>query len=270
MLLAIDIGNTNIVTALFDGYTIKKEWRIYTDAKRTSDEYFSILRSLFKDSHISAEDISSAALSSVVPSLIGPFIRVAEWLTGRKPVVVSPEIYDKLPVKIPASAVHEIGSDLLCNAVEVWCRYKSASIVVDFGTALTFTAVDNKANIAGIAITPGLGTAINSLFSNTAQLPAVPLLAPLSSLGKNTVNSIQSGIVLGYKGLVEGLTKQIKEDLVKETGAEIDKIHVVATGGLNSVLQPITNIFENVDRMLTLHGLLKVAEFVHKSQKTDL
>ncbi|MCI1208052.1 MAG: type III pantothenate kinase [Treponema sp.] len=261
MLLAIDIGNTNIVTALFEGDDLKQEWRIHTDANRTGDEYFSILLSLFRDSHIRAENISCSALSSVVPALIGPFVSVSEKLTGKKPLVVSPKIYDKLPVKIPSSAVHEIGTDLLCNAVEAWSRFKSACIVVDFGTALTFTTVDDSGTIAGISITPGLGTALHSLFSNTAQLPSVPLVAPPSSLGKNTAHAIQSGIVLGYKWLVEGLITQIKHDLVKETGAVYNNIHVIATGGLNSVLQPITDVFEIVDKTLTLHGLLKVAEY---------
>jgi type III pantothenate kinase len=139
-------------------------------------------------------------------------------------------------------------------------EYKKPCIVADFGTALTFTAIDNKGNIQGVAIAPGIKTAVNSLFNNTAQLPSVPLEAPSSSLGKNTIHSIQSGIILGYKGLVESLISQIKNDLSKETDAKQEEIIVIATGGLNSVLKPITDVFEIVDKQLTLKGLKRIAD----------
>jgi type III pantothenate kinase len=286
MLLAVDIGNTNIVTALFDDEevyraekisVVKKtvssdskiirEWRIFTDTRRTGDEYFSTLLTLFRDANIKPDQISSAVISSVVPALIGPFVIVVQRLTGSKPVIIAPAMYDKLPVKIPESAVHEIGTDLLCNAVEAWERYKSACIIVDFGTALTFTVVDNDAQIQGVAIAPGLGTALKSLFTNTAQLPDVPLEAPASSLGTNTVQSIQAGIVLGYKGLVESLIARIKKDLSEKTGCKENEIHVIATGGLNSILKPITTCFEDVDKTLTLCGLRRAAMYAGKKSE---
>jgi type III pantothenate kinase len=262
MLLAVDIGNSNIVVAVFDNEELIQEWRISTDSRRTGDEYFTVLETLMRNSLVKKDNIKSSVLSSVVPILIGPFVKAIKLLIGNKPLIVSPEIYPKLPIHIPESAIHEIGSDLLCNAVEAWTRYKKASIVVDFGTALTFTAVDNKGNIQGIAITPGLGTAIRALFTNTAQIPDVALEAPESSLGTNTIMAVQSGIVLGYKGLVESLVNRMKEDLSVKTGCSKTDIYVVATGGLNSVLRPLTDCFDEVDKNFTLSGLRKIALYV--------
>ncbi|MDR2898065.1 MAG: type III pantothenate kinase [Spirochaetaceae bacterium] len=264
MLMVIDIGNTNIVVGLFEGDTLKYDWRIYSDSRRTGDEYSSILLSLFRDAGISAADIQSTALSSVVPLLIGPFIRMVQMMTGKKPIVLGPPLYDRLPVSVPESAIHEIGTDLVCNAVAAYTRFKSSCIVVDFGTALTFTAINSSGLISGVSIAPGLGTAVKALFNNTAQLPSVPLETPPSSLGTNTIHSIQSGIVFGYKGLVESLIGRIKQDLSSSEGGRIapDAIQVIATGGLNSVLQPITDAFKVVEKLLTLRGLKIIAEII--------
>lgn len=259
MLLTIDIGNTNIVVALFDKGVILSTWRLFTDTRRTGDEYSIILSSLLRDDGVEMDGIDFCVVSSVVPVLIGPFVSLIEKKTGKKPVIINPSIFPYLPIKIPETAIHEIGSDLLCNAVEAYCRYGCACIVVDFGTALTFTAVGNAGELLGIAITPGLGTARNSLFEDTAQLPSIPLEAPPSSLGKNTIHSIQAGIVLGYKGLVEGLVMQMKKDITAETGIRQEEIKVVATGGLNSVLKPLTDIFQDVDKAFTLCGLYRIA-----------
>ncbi len=255
LILAFDIGNTNIKTAVFDGDSLCHEWRISTDPKRTGDEYFSILNTLFRDAGVRPETVTDTVLSAVVPALIGPFVTVTQHLTGRKPLVIAPEMYSRLPVGIPATAVHEIGTDLLCDAVGAWCRYRSPCIVADFGTALSFTAVDRNADIAGVAIAPGIRTAFNSLFSSTAQVPAVPLEIPSTSLGRNTTAAVQAGIVLGYRGLVESLIGQMRDDLQKETGTPPEKVKVIATGGLNSMLRPITDVFDFIDRDLTLFGM---------------
>ena len=163
--------------------------------------------------------------------------------------------------------MHEIGTDLVCNAVEAYSRYKRACIVVDFGTALTFTAINGEGQIDGVAITPGLGTAVNALFANTAQLPSVSLATPPSSLGTNTIHSIQAGIVLGYKGLVESLIQQMKKDMANKTGVKPSDITVIATGGLNSVLKPVTSVLKEVDKQLTLKGLKRIADIVQKNNK---
>lgn len=259
MLLVFDIGNTNIVAAVFDGERIVYQWRLYSDTKRTADEYTSVMRSFFRDAKVPESEIDSAVLSSVVPLLTGPFISVAVNLIGKKPLIVAPPLFDKLPVKIPESAVHQIGSDIVCNAVEAYCRFRGPCIVVDFGTALTFTAIDAQGAIQGVAIAPGLGTALRSLFNNTAQLPSVPLESPPDALGTNTIHSIQAGIVLGYKGLTESLTARIKSDLCKKNGCDSGSIRVIATGGLNSVIKPITDTLESVDKALTLKGLRRIA-----------
>lgn len=258
MFFAVDIGNTNAVAALFEGERILRSWRIFSDTRRTSDEYTSILLSLFRDSGVSGEEIGHSIISSVVPSLIGPFIRTVQNLTGQKPILLNSQVYCKLEIKIPDGAKHEIGTDLVCNAVEAYARYRTACIAVDFGTALSFIAVGRGGDVRGVAIAPGLGTAVNSLFSNTAQLPSVPLEAPPSSLGMNTIGAIQSGIVLGYSFLVEGLVARMKKEIASLEGGLESDVRVVATGGLNSVLKPITMAFQDYDENLTLLGLRKI------------
>jgi len=261
LLLVFDIGNTNIKIALFDGNAIVREWRIGTDIKKTGDEYLPILVALFRDEDMDLKRVNGAVLSSVVPPLTGPFVTVIRYITGKKPLVIAPEMYGILPVTVPVPAVHEIGTDLLCNALEAWCRYGKAAIVVDFGTALSFTAVAADGMISGIAIAPGMGTAVKALFMNTAQLPAVPLEIPVSSLGTSTVESIQAGVVLGYKCLVEGLVGRMKNDLAVKTDISSSDICVVATGGLNSMLQPVIQGFDVFDGQLTLYGLHRAAVF---------
>jgi len=259
MLMVVDIGNTNIVVGLFHETDLVVDWRLYTDPRRTDDEYASTLRSLFRDSGIAPGTIEKTVVSSVVPSLNDTFFRMIEKLTGKAPVHVGPAMYSLLPVRVPESAVHEIGTDLVCDAVAAYTRYKSACIVVDFGTALTFTAIGFDGEIRGVAITPGLGTAVTALFRDTAQLPAVPLEIPPSSLGTNTTHSIQSGVVLGYAGLVESLVGRMRADLGTEAP-------VIATGGLSHVLEPIVSVFDSTDQGLTLEGLRLIASIVPDRQ----
>lgn len=252
MLMVVDIGNTNIVVGLYHGEDLVQDWRLYTDPRRTDDEYTSIVRSLFRDSGIAPGTIEKSVLSSVVPVLNDTFIRMIEKLTGKPALLLGPSLYPKLGVKVPESARHEIGTDIVCDALAAWNHYKKACIVVDFGTALTFTAIDDTGEIRGVAIAPGLATAVKALFRDTAQLPSVPLEIPPSSLGTNTIHSIQAGVVLGYQGLVESLVKRIRADLGTEAPA-------IATGGLSAVLEPVTAVFDRFDRMLTLKGLLLIA-----------
>lgn len=265
MILAFDIGNTNIKAALAEGETIFHQWRIDTNARLSSGEYNSLLEPLFKAAEIDFSTIKHTVISSVVPQLTKTVASVSRYFTGKEPVVISPEMYGLLPVKIPESAVYEIGTDLLCDAVETWCRYRQAAITVNFGTALSFTALDQYGAVAGIAIAPGIKTALKSLFTDTAQIPQLPLEIPPSSLGKNTVRAVQSGIVLGYKGLVESMIDQMKNDLHAETGAEIEKIAVIATGGLSGILEPVTNIFNHIDKNLTIFGIIRAGLYaVHE------
>ena len=265
MLLGIDIGNTNVVAAVFDGPKILCQWRIASDIKRTGDEYTSVLLTLARDEGLDLNLIDKSIISSVVPDLTGPFITVAQRLCKEKPYVIASSLAlsDKLPVRLPEGSTHELGTDLLCNAVGAWNLFKGGpNVVVDFGTACTLTVTDSKGIIQGITISPGLRTAVHALASNTAQLPVVPLVAPPSSLGSTTKEAIQAGIVLGYKGLVEYLLTQAKKDLQALTGDSPDSVHVVATGGLNSVLKPLTDAFQVVDKELTLKGLKAISDLV--------
>jgi type III pantothenate kinase len=253
MLMVIDIGNTNIVVGLFHGDDLVQDWRLFTDARRTDDEYSSILRSLFRDSGIAPGTIEKTIISSVVPNLNETFVHMIEKMTGKKALVLGPDLYHLLPVSVPESAIHEIGTDIVCDAVAAFTLYRGACIVLDFGTALTFTAIDARGGIQGVAIAPGLGTAVKALFRDTAQLPSVPLEVPPSSLGKNTIHSIQAGVVLGYQGLAESLINRIRKDM----GVDAP---VIATGGLSHVLEKVTSAFDRVDPMLTLRGLKLIAE----------
>ena len=253
MLMVVDIGNTNIVVGLYHDDELVKDWRLYTDPRRTDDEYSSILRSLFRDSGIAPGTIDKTIISSVVPTLNETFVMMIEKMIGKTPLVLGPALYDRLPVRVPESAIHEIGTDIVCDAVAAYTRYRSSCIVLDFGTALTFTAIDFDGQIRGVAIAPGLGTAVKALFRDTAQLPSVPLEVPPSSLGTNTIHSIQAGVVLGYQGLVESLIARMRRDLGNDAPA-------IATGGLSHVLEPVTQVFDAVDPMLTLRGLKLIAE----------
>lgn len=264
MLLIFDIGNTNIKVALFESDTLVQQWRISTDANRTGDEYFALINVLFKDYNFDVKLINNAVISSVVPQLVKAFVIVTQRFLSKEPLIIGTDIYHKLPVTIPPTAVNEIGTDLLCDAVQAWETYQQPCIVVDFGTALSFVSVGNNANVLGVAIAPGIGTAFKSLFSNTAQLPSVPLEIPSSSLGINTTMAIQSGIMFGYKGLIEGLINQIKADMQKQENIKPENIITIATGGLSSVLTPITKIFDKIDKQLTLNGLSAVAKYALK------
>jgi len=256
MLMVIDIGNTNIVAGLFHDDDLVQDWRLYTDPRRTDDEYSSILRSLFRDCGIAPGTIEKTIISSVVPALNDTFMHMITKVTGKTPIMLTPALFGRLPVHVPESAIHEIGTDLVCDAVAAYTTYKSACIVIDFGTALTFTAVGDDGEIRGVAIAPGLATAVKALFRDTAQLPSVPLEVPPSSLGTNTIHSIQAGVVLGYQGLVESLVARMRKDLGSRN------ITTVATGGLSFVLEDVTDVFDHIDPMLTLRGLRLIAGMI--------
>lgn len=253
MILTIDIGNTNIVFGVAGQNKWIKIWRIQTDKLKTADEYEVIFRSLFENSKISCNEISLTVLSSVVPSLIRPFMEMLNHMLECSILLVEPSIYDRLPIKIIAP--YEIGTDLVADATAAFIGYGGPSMVIDFGTALTFTTISRTGEILGVAIAPGLLTALKSLTGNTAQLHDVPLDAPPSVLGKNTVQAIQSGIVLGFGGLVDAIINRTEDELG-------EKLTVIATGGLSSVLKNVSSRIEIIDENLTLDGLKQIAKYV--------
>jgi len=251
MILTIDIGNTNIVFGVSQQNEWLKIWRIQTDLLKTADEYEVIFRSLFTSCNIRESEIARSVLSSVVPSLIRPFREMLVHLLVRPPFLVEPAMYKKLPVEILSP--HEIGTDIVADATAAYIRYGGPCMVIDFGTALTFTTISKTGKILGVAIAPGLLTALKSLTGNTAQLRDVQLVAPPSVLGDNTIHAIQSGIILGFAGLVDSMVAQTEVELS-------EKINVIATGGLSSVLQNISARIQIIDENLTLDGLKYMAD----------
>ncbi|MBN1819588.1 MAG: type III pantothenate kinase [Prolixibacteraceae bacterium] len=251
MLLAVDIGNTNIVMGINDSGKWLYHWRIHTDSKKTADEYEIIINSLLLNGKICKTSIKKIVVSSVVPTLVAPFTKIFNRLLEIRPILISHELYQKLPVKILNP--HEIGTDLVANAVAAFTRFGNNTMVVDFGTALTFTTIGANAEIKGVAIAPGLVTAMSSLAGNTAQLPFVHLEEPPSVLGDNTIHAIQSGIMYGYSGLADKIIEKTEQELQT-------KLNVVATGGLSSEIVPLTSKIQHIDKMLTLEGLKIIGE----------
>ena len=252
MFLAIDVGNTNIVFGVHNDENWLNNWRIQTDPLKTADEYEVIFRSLFYSGKILPESIDSMVLSSVVPSLTQQFEEMIASLFRLTPVIVGPAIYEKLPLKILNP--YEIGTDLVANALAAYIKFGGFTTVIDFGTALTFTTIGQEGEILGVAIAPGLRTAVSALAGKTAQLPHVHLAPPPSVLGENTVHAIQAGIVLGYTGLVESIIKRTEYELNHQ-------LNVVATGGLSPVISKILGRIDAIEPLLTLDGLRLLGKY---------
>lgn len=254
MLLAIDIGNTDIVLGIFHEKVWKHTWRVPVESYTKTHKS---MQDAIEKSYFSPVSIDQVVLSSVVPGLT-PAIRATIRSFITLPItLVGPAVYPHL--KINVKNPEEIGSDLVANAVAAYEIYKKCSIIVDFGTALTFTTVGEDGTILGVAIAPGLKTAVRALFQHTAQLPEVPLEMPKTAIGKGTTEAVQAGVMLGYVGLVEFILAQIEDELA----CECKKI---ATGGLASVLTPLHDRFDLVDPMLTLNGLQIISTQYHMHQ----
>ncbi|MFT4759929.1 MAG: type III pantothenate kinase [Paraglaciecola sp.] len=250
MLLAIDIGNSNVVLALYNDEKWQDLLRIPTLPDQTALYYKMVIAEHFLESRLSITVVDKVILSSVVPELREVFIPVLSELFQQEPIVVGPNIYDKLPLEILRP--DQIGTDLVANAMSVFTQFKKDCIIVDFGTALSFTIVNKEGKIEGINIAPGLKTAVKALVGNTAQLPEIPLRMPDSAIGKDTVTAIQSGILIGYVGLVRHQLASIRKELGEQYIA-------VATGGLSRILTELEEDFEVVDRNLTMDGLRFIA-----------
>ncbi|ACK42499.1 MULTISPECIES: type III pantothenate kinase [Dictyoglomus] len=247
MILTIDIGNSNIDLAYFNGNKIVSHYEFETKKFSTSYEYALIIEWTLKREKLQEKDILGVALSSVVPSLTSAFIDAIKYLFGKPPFVVEPGI--KTGISIETENPKEVGADLICNVVAITEEYGHCGIAVDFGTATTFSVVEKK-KFLGAAIAPGVGTSAFALFEKTAKLPQVDIKAPESSLGKNTISAIQAGIVYGFAGLVDGiLERQIKELKYKPV--------LVSTGGWAKRIVPYTKYLKekDIDPYLTLKGL---------------
>lgn len=253
MHLVIDCGNTDTVFGLFDGQEMTHSWRMPSSEEANESAWSYRLASELLEQGVAVDDVAYEVLSSVVPQLTDRLAAAAEQVTGRAPIIVRQDIYDQLNVTVINK--QEIGSDLVANAVAAYHRFNQKTIVVDFGTALTFTAILDDGTLAGVAIAPGLKTAVKSLLLHTAQLPEVPLEKPESALGKNTIHAIQAGVVFGYTGMVNNILSQLKSELGADT-------KVIATGGLSDVLEDVAGAFDAKDRVLTLRGLGLIGEML--------
>ncbi len=261
MLLAVDIGNSNIVLGLFGGSGWIGQWRIHTDHHKMPDEYAVLFRDILREEGIPREAIDTSIISSVVPLLTERLREVIEALTGMEPIIVGPGV--KTGIKIRTDNPGEVGTDLVCNAVAAYKRVGGNCIVVDFGTALTFTAVQEPGELVGVAIAPGIQAAAAALSSSTAQLPQVWLQPPEKAIGRNTTQSIRSGVLFGYAGLVEGLIRRIRMEL----GGEAT---VIATGGRAPIIAPLTDSITFVEPWLILEGLRLIADRNRKIRQTSV
>ena len=241
MLLAIDVGNTNIVIGEFQGQTLVNECRLKTDVTRPRDEYAVFLKSLLQ----SNEAFDGAILSSVVPALTLPMKDLVQDLFGLDPVVVGPGVKTGLVIKV--TNPQGVGADRIVNAVAAKTLYGSPAIVLDFGTATSFDVIDSNDHYLGGAIAPGVEVALSGLVKRTAKLPRIGIEMPHRAVGRNTLEAMQSGTSLGYLCLCEGLIDRIK--------AEVGEATVIATGGLGSVFSQHSKKINEFDPHLTLKGL---------------
>ncbi|QJW88258.1 type III pantothenate kinase [Spirosoma taeanense] len=256
MQIIVDIGNTDAVFGLYDQTAWLHIWRTPARPDEPVKSYEGRLRLWLLEASISLSAVQTTVLSSVVPDLTPTMRTMLADLFGFSPVVVGPGVYPLLPLDILRP--HEIGTDLVANALAAYTRYQRNCVVVDFGTALTFTTVSGTGKILGVAIAPGLKTAIRSLFANTAQLPEVPIETPTTALGDNTTHAIQAGVVLGYEGLVRSLIDRIRAELNGDCIA-------IATGGLSGRLPSLHDAFVDVLPSLTLDGIRLIGETIAAS-----
>ncbi len=251
MLLAIDVGNTNTVLGVFEGAALRQQWRVETSHVRTSDEWGILTRQLFAAVNLDPARVDGVAVSSVVPPLAQALEQMAQRYFGRKPLFVGPGVKTGMPILYDNP--REVGADRVVNAVAAWQRWKCGLVVVDFGTATTFDAISPKGEYLGGAICPGIAISMEALFRHAARLPRVEFARPPQVVGRNTVHSMQSGLVYGYVCLVDGLCARMQEELGFPT-------KVVATGGLAPLLAGVSHTISEVDEHLTLEGLRLVHE----------
>jgi type III pantothenate kinase len=246
MVLAVDIGNTNIVFGVFDGGRIMCHWRIGTDKSKTSDEYGILFRELMKLRDIDPDSIGGAVISCVVPTIQSTVTNAIQTYFNVNPVVVGPGVKTGMPILYHTPT--EVGADRIVNGVAAYDKYRSAVIVVDFGTATTFDCVSDKGEYMGGVITPGLMISAEALYREASKLPRVEIVKPETIIGKTTVESIQSGLIHGYAGLVDGVVEKIKMEMRTEP-------RIIATGGIANLIAPESRTIEEVDEFLTLRGL---------------
>jgi len=246
MLLAIDIGNTNIVLGAFEGDRLVESWRVGTKTSITSDEYAMILKDLFGFRGIEFKQIQGIVISSVVPPLLPVMTEMSRAFFGIEPMIVTSEL--KTGITFRYDNPKEIGADRIVNAAAAFKQFGGPLIIVDFGTATTFCAITKNGEYLGGAIVPGIKISAEALFQRASKLPRFELVKPATVIGRDTVSAMQAGMLYGYAGLVDGIVERMKRELSQDA-------RVVATGGLAELVAPETKSIQDIRRHLTLEGL---------------
>ncbi|WP_017754939.1 type III pantothenate kinase [Calidifontibacillus oryziterrae] len=249
MIFVFDVGNTNTVLGVFDGDELKHHWRIETSRHKTEDEYGMVIKQLFAHEQIHFSDISGIIISSVVPPIMFALERMCEKYFHIKPIIVGPGIKTGLNIKYENP--REVGADRIVNAVAGIQLYGAPLIIVDFGTATTYCYINEDKQYMGGAIAPGINISTEALYTRAAKLPRIEIARPNGIVGKNTVHAMQSGILYGYVGQVEGIVKRMKEESLIEP-------KVIATGGLAPLIAEESRVIDVVDSFLTLKGLYMI------------
>ena len=252
MILVCDVGNTNMVLGVYEGEKILRAWRISTDRNKTSDEYGISIKQLFEYENLKMEDIESVIISSVVPTIMHALENMCKRYFKKKPIVIGPGV--KTGINIKYDNPKEVGADRIVNAVAAFEKYGGPIIIVDFGTATTFCAISEEGDYLGGVIAPGITISSEALFQKASKLPRVELVKPEKVLNKNTINSMQAGIIYGYVGMVDYLIAKMEEEL------GVKSKHVIATGGLSSVISSESKAITVIEKMLTLEGLRIIYE----------
>ena len=255
-LLVVKIGNSNITVGVFEGSTLLATWRAHTETDKTADEYSILLDDFFASLAVSPGSVENkwkgVALVSVVPPLTSTFQELCRRHLEIEPLVVGPRVKTGMPIRYEDP--RSLGADLLVAAIGAQARYGAPVLVIDFGTATTFNVVNRAGEFVGGAIAPGLNLAADALHQSTAQLPYVDLAIPPHVIATNTVHAMQSGILLGYVGMVEGMVARMRDELGEPA------MPVIATGGLARMLAPQTRVIQAVEPDLILHGLRMIFE----------
>lgn len=251
MLLAIDIGNTNIVLGLYRDKKLITHWRLATQAERTADEYGVIISQLIDYAGFRREQISAIAVSCVVPPMLATAQELAERFFRIDPLIVGPGIKTGMPILYENPK--DVGADRIVNGIAAYEKYRDACIIVDFGTATTIDFISAKGEYVGGAIAPGLAISLEALVQRASKLPRIEVVKPKDVIGRNTIHSIQAGVFYGYVGLVDGIVKRIQ----KQQGR---RAKVVATGGLAPLVSSECSTIDEIDEFLTLEGLRIIHE----------
>lgn len=252
MILVIDVGNTNTVLGVYNGRELINHWWLASDKDKTGDELGMIIIDLFRFSELSHKDIKAIVISSVVPDMMFPLENMCEKYFGLDALIVGPGI--KTGLNIRYDNPREVGADRIVNAVAAYELYGGPDIIIDFGTATTFCAISEKGEYLGGCICPGIKISVDALFQRAAKLPKIELLKPPTVICKNTVASMQAGIIYGYVGQIDYIVRRMKREFGR------DDVKVIATGGLGHIIAQESETIDEINNLLTLEGLRIIYE----------